>query len=78
MSNGIISSTNWSAYFPSTDNCFQASVGLKDDQVTQIVEKLFDKYLKIRLHMYGQLYTTDVFQGVQISTISLSCVRISS
>ena len=35
----VVSSSDWSIYFPSTDQCFQASQGLEDDHIKQTVEK---------------------------------------
>ena len=32
----FVSSLNWSAYFASTDHCFQVSLGFEDDHVTHI------------------------------------------
>ena len=58
MSIGVVSNSYWSASFPSADHYFQVSVGFEDDHITQAAKKNFcHKYLTMRLHRYGLLYT---------------------
>ena len=82
MSIDVVSSSNWNTYFPSTDYCFQFSVGFEDDHVKQIVKHIFHKYLTMHLHTYGKLYTREVInKKILRSThypMSLSCLKTSS
>ena len=55
ISVNLVSSSNWGAYFSSSDHCSQVSVGFEDNQVTQIIKKLCHKYLTMRHHTCGKL-----------------------
>ena len=41
MSVDLVPNSNWSAYFPSTDHCFQVSVDFEDEHVTYKWLKFF-------------------------------------
>ena len=60
MSIDVVSSSNWNENVPSTDDCFQVSVGFEDGHITQIVKKRCHKYLTMHLQTYDKLYTKEV------------------
>lgn len=69
MSVDLVSSSNCSAYFPSTDHYFQVSVGFEDEHVTQMVKILCLRYLMMRLHTYSKLCTREVINKSAPSSI---------
>ena len=48
-------SCDWGHLFPSiSDHRFHIDAGFEDDYITQIVKRISQKYLTMRLHTYGK------------------------
>ena len=57
----VVSSCNWSRYFPQlNDHVYHIDIGFEDDHVTQIVKQIATKYLNMRLHTYGKRFTREI------------------
>ena len=57
----VVSSCDWSHYFPLiSDHRFHIDAGFEDDHLTQIVKRISNKYLTMRLHTYGKRYTREI------------------